>query len=158
MAYFIRAASFHRGRRGGTKCSNKCRTEMNPLQFSISAHPEWLDGELTWSSHAFFSFSCASLLFFSSCSFSTAARALAWAFGIYKCVIKKNNYLIGECYADCYADVMLKRKKNNNLGQTHFHSLYLLSPELRLLSGLLAVRTVTVVLQKQAFEGFKTSG
>lgn len=71
---------------------------------------------------------------------------------------KKNNYLIGECYADCYADVMLKRKKNNNLGQTHFHSLYLLSPELRLLSGLLAVRTVTVVLQKQAFEGFKTSG
>lgn len=35
--------------------------------------------ELTWSSQAFFSFSWASLRFFSSCSFSTAARALAWA-------------------------------------------------------------------------------
>lgn len=40
------------------------------------------------------------------------------------------------------------KKKKKNFGWTHFHSLYLLSPELRLLSGLLAVRTVTVVLQK----------
>lgn len=35
--------------------------------------------EHTWSSQAFFSFSWASLLFFSNCSLRTAARAFAWA-------------------------------------------------------------------------------
>lgn len=33
---------------------------------------------------------------------------------------KKNNYLIGECYADCYADVMLKRKKTTTWDRLTF--------------------------------------
>ena len=39
--------------------------------------------ELTWSSQALFSLSYASFLFFSSCSFSTAARAFAWAWQVH---------------------------------------------------------------------------
>lgn len=45
-------------------------------------------------------------------------------------------------------EVKKQEQKKTNLGQTHLHSLYLLSPELRLLGGLLAVRTVAVVLRK----------
>ncbi len=47
--------------------------------------------ELTCSSQALFSLSYASFLFFSSCSFSTAARAFAWAWQVhlYK-QLKKN--------------------------------------------------------------------
>lgn len=72
MAHFIRAASFHKRQ----KRSNVTSSVHRQCAFQVG------NGELTWSSHAFFSFSCASLLFFSSCSFSTAARALACAFGI----------------------------------------------------------------------------
>lgn len=45
--------------------------------------------------------------------------------------------------------------EGKKLGQTHFHSFYLFSPELRLLSGLLAVRTITVVLQNKRLRALK---
>lgn len=46
---------------------------------------------LTWSSQALFSLSYASFLFFSSCSFSTAARVFAWAWQVQICKQTKNN-------------------------------------------------------------------
>lgn len=60
MAYFIRAAS----------CSTGDKEEGHDLPSSVQHQSTSRvdNGELTWSSHAFFSFSCASLLFFSSSS------------------------------------------------------------------------------------------
>lgn len=50
------------------------RISMRPYDFNVSNKEK-----PTWSSQALFSLSCACCLFFSSCSFRTAARALAWA-------------------------------------------------------------------------------